>query len=127
MRAALGAACIVALCGCGSGGTKSVHEIPIGRKSATGKHASATALGKAGTFGNLSVWVTAAPNQRVTGNWTIACRQGTTTWRNADDFRGPTPLRVLMRPTATPAADCTVQGTAALANAGRVTVKLLAR
>jgi hypothetical protein len=93
--------------------------------SARGLHASAQASALTGP-GSAVVRVTATPAQRVTGSWTVSCRQGTSSSRDADDFAGRTPLDVPVRAFGGPGDTCTVVGTVTLARSGRVKVALLA-
>jgi len=128
MRVAALCVCVVLLCGCGAKTAKHQTETVIAHKSATGKQASATASADAGRFGQFSVRVGAAPNQRVTGGWVISCRgPGTMTSRDSHNFNGRTPLTVPTNPLASPDANasCTVLALATLAGSGHVTVKLL--
>jgi hypothetical protein len=76
--------------------------------------------------GNAVVRVTATPSQRVSGSWTVSCRQATASSRDADDFSGRTPFDVPVRPFGSPGDTCTVVGTAKRARSGRVKVELLA-
>jgi hypothetical protein len=125
--AATSACFVVVLCGCG-GKSAPPKAFVIGRDSAAGKKAAAEASGKPGRLGTLSVHVRASPNQRVTGSWSIGCRNGIMMVRDADTFSGRTPLTVPIRALGSaPFPDCTVVGDAALVKAGRVTVELLGR
>jgi hypothetical protein len=120
----LSACCVLVLCGCG-GRPAPPKDVVIDRTSATGKHAAAEASGKAGRFSTISVRVRATPNQRVTGSWTIACRSGTASSRDADDFSGRTPLTVPMSAVSFTNADCTLVADGSLTGSGRLTVELL--
>jgi hypothetical protein len=123
---ALCACCVVVPCGCG-GTAAHPKEIVIDRDSKLGKHASAEASGESGRVDKLWVRVRASPNQRVTGSWTVACRSGTATSRDADNFGGRTPLTIPLPDISFPDGVCTFVGDASLAGSGRVTVELLAR
>jgi hypothetical protein len=129
-RTALGACCVVVLCGCG-GKAAPPKAVVIDRGSAAGKKAAAEASGKAGRFETVSVRVRASPNQRVTGSWTVGCRSGsgTTSSRDADNFSGRTPLTIPLRELSFQdlTLECLVVGDATLSGSGRVTVELLGR
>jgi hypothetical protein len=115
--------------GCGGKGATRSPDTPFGRATASGNHAAAQAVGRTDPFSKLAIHVAAAPNQRVTGSWSIACRLGDATMMAAHDgdtFAGRTPLTVQMRRvvTAVPTT-CTAVGSATLAGSGRVTLQLL--
>jgi hypothetical protein len=120
----------LALCGCG-GKSAPPKAVVIDRDSAAGKHAAAEASGKSGRFSTISVSVRATPNQPVTGSWSVGCRSGsgTASSRDADNFRGRTPLTVAVGYAhfRDVAMECLVVGDAALSRSGRVTVELLGR
>ena len=65
VRAVALGACALALCACGSSGHKAAKV--VARKSASGRHASATASFKFRILGDASVHVAATPAQRVKG------------------------------------------------------------
>ena len=114
--------------GCGGTGATSSPDTPFGHATASGHHAKALADGRTDPFSTFAIHVIAAPNQRVSGSWVIACRigDGEMAGHDGDTFTGRTPLTVQMRPvvTAVPTS-CTAVGSAALAGSGRVTVQLL--
>jgi hypothetical protein len=124
-RVAAVGACCVFVCGCGKSSAK--KEVVVGQKSARGLHASAVASVTAPGPGGLAVRVTAAPRQRVRGSWTVSCRQGTSSSRDADDFAGRAPLTVATRPFGSPGDTCTVVGVGTLTGSGHVKVELLGR
>jgi hypothetical protein len=127
--AALLAASALALSAC----TGSTHLSPVevvAGKSATGRHASATASFKfsdvTGKLSDLSVRVEATPAQRVKGGWVVSCNgQGPT--RSAADFRGRTPLDIAASFTPQPPESCEFVAVATLARSGRVRVELRGR
>ena len=63
LRAATLGACVLALCACGSSGHKAAAKV-VARKSASGRHASATASFKFRILTDVSVHVAATPAQR---------------------------------------------------------------
>lgn len=87
-------ACTLALCACGSG-----HKAPakvVARKSASGRHVSATASFKFRILSDLSVRVAARPAQRVEGGWVISCGAGLfVTSRDSADFARRAPFALL--------------------------------
>jgi hypothetical protein len=118
-------ACAVVFSACGR---TSSHpkQVVVGRDSATGKRATAEATADVGVE-PVSLRVTATPSQRITGSWTIACRQGAAMARDADHFAGRTPLTVAMRPVEfSLAKKCTAIVDATLAKSGRLRVEILA-
>jgi hypothetical protein len=125
--AALGA-CVLALCACGSSSHKAQAKV-VARKSASGRHASATASFKYRILSDASVHVAATPAQRVKGGWVVSCGTGLfVTTRNSADFARRTPFDVDI-PTYTPEQNeaCEVVAVATLARSGRVTVELRGR
>jgi hypothetical protein len=122
-RAAALGACAVAACGCGAKKTPPQDRL-VARNTASGAHATATASAEAGRYASLTVRVTAAPAQRVTGGWVVSCRVGTSSSRDSRDFRGRTPM-VTHTSNLAGQQGCTVVATATLTRKGRVTVKLL--
>ena len=109
-----------------------VDDTIIGRKSASGRRPAATAIATTTVrVRKLAVRVSAKPNQRTSGSWAVFCGADYTAYtRDADTFRGRTPLTVPVRtPTNFPlaTAPCKVAGTASLAGRGRVTVELVVR
>jgi hypothetical protein len=127
--AALIGASALALSAC----TGSAHLSPVGvvaRKSATGRHASATASVRfsdvTGKLSDLSVRVEATPAQRVKGGWVVSCNgQGLT--RDSADFAGRTPLDIAAHFTPQPPERCEFVAVAMLARSGRVKVELRGR
>jgi hypothetical protein len=97
----------------------------LDQRAAKGRHASVLVSAVTGP-GSAVVRVTARPSQPVTGSWTVSCRQGTSSSRDADDFSGRAPLEVPVRAFGGPGDTCTVVGTAKLARSGRLKVELLA-
>jgi hypothetical protein len=118
--------CALALCACGSSG-KSPAEV-VARKSATGKHASATASFKFRILSDLSVHVAATPAQRVKGGWVVSCGAGYFVMsRDSADFARRTPFDIPINFTPEPHQACEVVAVATLARSGRVTVELRGR
>jgi hypothetical protein len=100
----------------------------IARKSAADKHAEAMASVDDPQFTKHAVRVLAAPNQRVTGSWTVVCRESAGNFtRDADDFSGKTPLTVQTKPVTQTNSTCTFVGVAKMSGSGRVRVALLGR
>jgi hypothetical protein len=123
---ALGA-CVLALCACGSSGHKAKV---VARKSASGRHASATASFKFRILSDLSVHVAARPAQRVTGGWVISCGAGLfVTSRDSADFARQTPfdMDIPVDLAPRPHEQCELVAAATLARSGRVTVELRGR
>lgn len=122
------AACVLALAACGSG-----HKAPakvVARKSASGRHASATATFKFRILTDLSVHVAARPAQRVEGGWVISCGAGLfVTSRDSADFARGTPfdLAIPVDLMPGPHEQCELVAVATLARSGRVTVELRGR
>lgn len=130
LTAALVACGVAAISGVGLG--YHVDDTIIGKKSASGRRPAATAVATTTVHvRKLVVRVSAKPNQRTSGIWSISCGvQYNAFTRDADRFRGRTPLTVPVRtPTNFPlaTAPCKVAGTASLAGRGRVTVELVVR
>ena len=128
LRAAALAACALALCACGSG-DKAPAKV-VARKSASGRHASATATFKFRILSDLSVHVAARPAQRVEGGWVISCGAGLfVTSRDSADFARGTPFDVAIPVDLTPRPheQCELVAVATLARSGRVTVELRGR
>ena len=128
VRAVALGACVLALCACGTS-----HKTPakvVARKSASGRHASATASFKFRILSDLSVHVAATPSQRVEGGWVISCGAGLfVTSRDSADFARRTPfdLDISTDVTPRPGEGCELVGVATLARSGRVTVELRGR
>jgi hypothetical protein len=128
LRAATLGVCALGLCACGSG-----DEAPakvLARKSATGRHASATASFKFTILSDLSVHVAASPAQRVTGGWVISCGYGMfQTSRQSGDFarRTPIDMDIPVDLTAQSNEQCELVAVGTLARSGRVTVVLRGR
>jgi len=130
LTAVLAACAVAALAGAAL--AAHVDDTIIGRKSASGRHPSATTLAATGPHpGGVYVRVRATPNQRTTGGWATSCSLGIAgSVRDGDNFGGRTPLTVRVRvPTdlASFSVPCKIVGTAALKGRGRVTVELLVR
>jgi hypothetical protein len=130
LTAALVACGVAAISGVGL--AYHVDDTIIGKKSASGRRPAATAVATTTVHvRKLVVRVSAKPNQRTSGIWSISCGvQYNAFTRDADRFRGRTPLTVPVRtPTNFPlaTAPCKVAGTASLAGRGRVTVELVVR
>jgi hypothetical protein len=130
--ATLAGAIVVAVVLAGAAVAYHVDDTIIGRKSASGRRPAATAVATTTVHvRKLVVRVSAKPNQRTSGIWSISCGvQYNAFTRDADRFRGRTPLTVPVRtPTNFPlaTAPCKVAGTASLAGRGRVTVELVVR
>jgi hypothetical protein len=114
--------------GCGGNDATSSHDMPFAHATATGNHAEAQATGRTERFDKLTLHVAAAPDQRVGGSWSIACRigDGEMSAHDGGTFTGRTPLTVQMRPAASPVpAACTAVASAKLSGSGRVTLQLL--
>jgi hypothetical protein len=118
-------ACL-ALCACGSSGHKAKV---VARKSATGRHASATASFKFRILSDASVHVAATPAQRVDGGWVVTCGAGLFVMsRDSADFARRTPFDMDVRTfTPDPNQTCELVAVATLARSGRVTVVLRGR
>jgi hypothetical protein len=117
------------LSACGGKGASSPGTA-FGRATASGNHAAAVADGRTDQFSKLALRVGAAPDQRVSGSWSIACRigDGEMAAHDGDTFAGKTPLTVAMRPVGSPngiPVTCSAVASAKLAGSGRVTVQLL--
>ena len=120
--------CVLALCACGSGG-KAPAKV-VARKSASGRHASATASFKFRLLSDLSVHVAASPAQRVEGGWVISCGYGMfQTSRESRDFARRTPIDMDIPVDVTPGQGeaCELVAVATVARSGRVTVVLRGR
>ena len=116
------------LSGCGGNGGTSSPDTPLGHATASGNHSEAQAVGRTDPFDTFAIDVAAAPNQRVNGRWSIACRVGGggMAEHDGDTFSGQTPLTVQMRPVTTDfSSTCTAVVRAALARSGRLTLTLL--
>jgi hypothetical protein len=124
---ALGA-CALALSACGSSGHNASAKV-VARKSATGRHASATASFKFRILSDASVHVAATPAQRVDGGWVVTCGAGLFVMsRDSADFARRTPLDMDVRTfTPDPNQTCELVAVATLARSGRVTVVLRGR
>jgi hypothetical protein len=123
------AASTLALGACGGSAHKSKVEV-VGRKAATGRHASATASvkfsGISGKLSDLSVRVEATPAQRVKGGWVVSCT-GQGSYRDSADFAGRTPLDAPVTFTNEMVFTCEFVAVATLARSGRVRVELRGR
>ena len=120
--------CALGLCACGSGG-KAPAKV-VARKSASGRHASATASFKFRILSDVSVHVAARPAQRVEGGWVVTCGAGLfVTSRQSADFARRTPfdVDVPVDITSGQSEACELVGVATLARSGRVTVELRGR
>ena len=128
LAAALVASCLMT--GCGSSKPKQRPYAVLGHKTAAGPHAEATAFVQ-DSYVDHAVRVTATPNQRVSGSWTLSCSgggaYGGTLGRDADDFSGRTPFVVATRPAPVAIPTCTFVGVGRLSRSGRVKVVLLGR
>ena len=124
---ALGA-CALALCACGSSGHKAPAKV-VARKSASGRHASATASFKYRILSDASVHVAATPAQRVDGGWVVTCGAGLFVMsRDSADFARRTPFDIPVNTvTSQPQQQCELVAVATLARSGRVTVVLRGR
>ncbi len=99
----------------------------IGRESASGDHAIATASGHAKRPAALYVRITSRPRQKVSGNWTVVCSRAFDTDSKSGSFRGRSPIQRRMRlPMARP-DDCTAAASGSLNRSGRIVVTLLKR
>ena len=128
-RAAVLGACVLALCACGSSSHKAQAKV-VARKSASGRHASATASFKYRILSDASVHVAATPAQQVKGGWVVSCGTGLfVTTRNSADFARRTPFDVDIPTDVTPGPNeqCELVAVATLAGSGRVTVALRGR
>lgn len=121
-------ACVLALCACGSG-RKAPAKV-VARKSANGRHASATASFKFKILSDLSVHVAARPAQQVKGGWVISCGYGLyQTSRESADFARRTPFDVdiPVDRTSAPNEACELVAVATLARSGSLTIELHGR
>jgi hypothetical protein len=108
--------------------------VVVAKRTASGQHASATASAEAGLHSTFFARVTAAPNQRVAGNWVVGCRVGLNRSHDAGDVTGKTPLTVPIEPVQAESygmgpnglGRCTIIALATLARSGRLTVEVLA-
>ena len=118
----------LALCACGSSGDKTPAKV-VARKSASGRHASATASFKYRVLSDASVHVTATPAQRVKGGWVVSCGAGLfVNSRDSADFARRTPIDLPVGDvTPQPRQKCELVAAATLARSGRVTVELRGR
>jgi hypothetical protein len=118
----------LALCACGSSGDKTPAKV-VARKSASGRHASATASFKFRILSDASVHVAATPAQRVKGGWVVSCGAGLFVMsRDSADFARRAPFDVDIRTfTPDPNQTCELVAVATLARSGRVTVVLRGR
>jgi hypothetical protein len=122
------AACVLALCACGSG--RKAPAKAVARKSASGKHASATASFKFKILNDASIHVAARPAQPVKGGWVISCGYGLyQTSRDSADFARQTPFDVDIPVDLTPPPNeaCELVAVATLARSGRLTIELRGR
>ena len=128
LRAAALGTCALALVACGSSGHKAQAKV-VARKSASGRHASATASYKYRILSDASVHVAATPAQRVEGGWVVSCGAGLLqTSRDSADFARRTPFDMdIPTYTAGPQQACELVAVATLARSGRVTVALRGR
>jgi hypothetical protein len=128
LRAAALGACVLALCACGSSGHKAQAKV-VARKSASGRHASATASFKYRILSDASVHVAAQPAQRVKGGWVVSCGAGLYIMsRDSADFARRAPFDIGVRTfAAEPSQTCELVAVATLARAGNVTVELRGR
>ena len=128
VRGAALVACVLALCACGGSGHKAAAKV-VARKSASGRHASATASFKYRILSDASVHVAAMPAQRVKGGWVVSCGTGLfTTSRDSADFTRQTPFDMDIRTFAAASNEtCELVAVATLARSGRVTVALRGR
>ena len=126
--AALVACGVSALCVAAESTAGDAKEIVLVRKSASGRHAQVVPSAIAPRYRKIFVRVTAVPNQRVSGYWTVACQYGASgSSRDAGDVRGRTPLSVRARVAPYwPIGSCKVIGTVQLSGRGRITVELVA-
>jgi hypothetical protein len=129
LRAAALGACALPLCACGSSGHKASAKV-VARKSASGRHASATASFKFRILSDVSVHVAASPAQRVEGGWVVSCGAGLfVTSRDSADFARRTPLDmdIPIDLTPRPGEACELVAVATIARSGRVTILLRGR
>ena len=128
LRAAALGSCVLALCACGGSGHKAQAKV-VARKSASGRHASATASFKFRLLSDASVHVAATPAQRVKGGWVVSCGAGLfQTSRNSADFARQAPFDVSVDDvTSQPTEACELVAVATLARSGRLTVELRGR
>ena len=122
--------CLLVAPGCGGTKPKQHPYVVLGQKSAAGRHAEAMAFVK-DDYVDHAVRISATPDQRVSGSWTLSCTGGGvgigTIGRDADDFRGKTPLVVATRTAPVTLPTCTFVGVARLSRSGHVRVVLLGR
>jgi hypothetical protein len=103
-------------------------EPGVGRASASGEHAVATALATTSRMPGFTARVTASPDQQVGGRWGVVCRlRSKDVVRGTGHFAGRTPLTVDVPFRAASAKSCTITGTASLAGSGKVTVEIRGR
>jgi len=123
----VGGCCLVVL-GSVVGRATALPDVVLAKKSSTGPHAQAVPSAETGRYLKVYVFVTARPNQRVSGSWTRSCHfAGSGSSRDAETFKGRTPLGVRVRMHELYSGEtCLVVGAATLARRGRITVSLVA-
>src|SRR5919202_6231769 len=118
LHAAMLGAYVLTLCACGSSGHKGSAKV-VARKSASGRHASATASFKFRIHSDLSVHVAATPAQRVKGGWVVSCGAGYFVMsRDSADFARRTPFDIPVNITPEPHQACELVAVATLARSG---------
>lgn len=96
----------------------------IGRQSARGDFATASASGSINAPVKIEVQIIASPDQLVEVEWTMVCARGTGAGSRSGRFRDYSRMsRSIPFPTRNP-DDCTVSAVASLSRTGAVTVKI---
>jgi hypothetical protein len=99
----------------------------IARETASGDYAIAIAAGSATRPHVVEVKITASPNQRVSGAYTIVCSKGFGAGSKSGQFAGRTPMVRKMRFPMRNPDDCTASASGQLDGSGRIVVTLIAR
>jgi hypothetical protein len=126
---------VVAIAAVGQAST--AKDSTLATRSASGHRANAVAIGKAppGRFEHVSLRVTAHPNQKIDGGWTLVCRAGGSFGRDSQNVMRSTPFTVPIRTREMRSWDgpdfhgvvCTIVGEAKLRRSGYVHVQILGR
>jgi hypothetical protein len=96
----------------------------IGRGSARGDYAVASAGATANDPSRLYMKVTARPRQRITASWSMTCGKGFGAGSKSGDFAGRTPeVRRMRMPMRNPDT-CYIGSSAQLNDSGRIVIRL---